>query len=110
MIDERNNHPKVGDNLIWVAVLVAVITALVVLARTLEVAGCSDRCDYPTLEAVTYGFWWTDVAIFVVTAATYAFARSRLRYSWIIPASGMALTLIALVVANLTMNQALVMA
>ncbi|MFJ2503677.1 hypothetical protein [Microbacterium sp. NPDC087592] len=107
MNDQRSAQPQIGDNLAWASLFVAVVSALVVLARTLEIAGCSGHCDYPTLETVTRGFWMTDLIVFIVTTGAYFFTRSRLRLAWLFPAAGITITLIALLITNLVMNGAL---
>lgn len=105
--DQRSAQSQIGDNLVWVSLFVAVVSALVVLARTLEVAGCSDRCAYPTLENVTRGFWITDLIVFILTTSAYFFTRSRLRSAWLLPTAGITITLIALLITNLVMNGAM---
>ncbi|EYT60931.1 hypothetical protein [Microbacterium sp. UCD-TDU] len=107
MNDQRSARSQLGDNLAWVSLFVATVSALVILARTLEIAGCSDQCDYPTLETVTRGFWMSALIIFIVTTGAYFFTRSRLRLAWLLPAAGITITLIALLVTNLVMNGAL---
>ncbi|PRA81348.1 hypothetical protein [Microbacterium sp. MYb66] len=107
MNDQPSAQPQIGDKLAWVSLLVAVVSALVVLSRTLEIAGCSGQCDYPVLETVTRGFWMTDLIVFAVTTGAYFFTRSRLRVAWLLPAAGITITLTALLVANLVMNGAL---
>ncbi|MEU4014031.1 hypothetical protein AB0E56_02080 [Microbacterium sp. NPDC028030] len=107
MDDQRSAPPRIGDNLAWVSLFVAVVSALFVLARTLEIAGCSGQCEYPTLETVTRGFWMTDLIVFALTTVAYLFTRSRLRSAWILPAAGITITLIALLITNLVMNGAL---
>lgn len=71
MDDQRSAPPRIGDNLAWVSLFVAVVSALFVLARTLEIAGCSGQCEYPTLETVTRGFWMTDLIVFALTTVAY---------------------------------------
>lgn len=107
MNDQRNAQSQLGDNLAWVSLFVATVSALVVLARTLEIAGCSDQCDYLTLETVTRGFWMSALIVFIVTTGAYFFTRSRLRLAWLLPAAGITITLIALLVTNLVMDGAL---
>ncbi|GGM35581.1 hypothetical protein [Microbacterium saperdae] len=107
MNDQRSAQSQIGDNLAWVSLFVAVVSALVVLARTLEIAGCSNQCDYPTPETITRGFWITDLIVFILTTSAYFFTRSRLRLAWLLPAAGITITLIALLITNLVMNSAM---
>ncbi|KJL22881.1 hypothetical protein RN51_01624 [Microbacterium oxydans] len=107
MNDQRSARSQLGGNLVWVSLFVATVSALVVLARILEVAACSKQCDYPMLETVTRGFWMSALVIFIVTTGAYFFTRSRLRLAWLLPAAGITITLNALLVTNLVMNGAL---
>ena len=45
--------------------------------------------------------------MFVVAIGSYFFFRTRIQRSWIIPTIGITLTLIAFVVANISMSSAL---
>lgn len=107
MDDQRSDRNRPGDRVMWLHVFVSVVAALVVYMRIFEIAGCSGGCDYPAVGASTRGFWWTDLSVFVVAVGSYMYFRSRIRHSWIIPTTGIALTLIAFVVANTALNNAL---
>lgn len=106
-MDDKRSAPRLGDSLAWLHLLVAVVTAMVVVARTLEIAGCDDQCNYPTLEFVTRGFWTIDLVVFITTIGSYFFAQSRWKNAWVIPAVGITITLIAFVLTNIAMNGAL---
>ncbi|MDF2559519.1 MAG: hypothetical protein K0R99_965 [Microbacterium sp.] len=107
MDDQRRNRTLPGDHVMWVHLFVSVVTALFVYMRIVEAAGCTARCDFSAIDAARHAFWWTDLSIFIVAAGAYGYFRSRIRKSWIIPASGIALTLIAFLVANIALSIAL---
>lgn len=108
MDDPPATRMKPGDHLLWMHLFVAVVSALVVFAKILEVAGCSDRCNYPVLEVASHGFWRGDFTAFIITAGLYLFLRSRLRLSWIIPAIGITVTLVGGLIAYVAINSALI--
>ena len=105
-MEDRRTSTTRGDNAAWLNLLVTVVAALMVLARTLEVAGCDSSCDYHVLETATRAFWSIDFVAFVLTSAAYFVMRSRRRHAWVLPVSGITITLIALVVTNVVMNGA----
>lgn len=107
MDDQRSERTLPGDRVMWVHVFISVVAGLVVYMRILEIAGCTDRCDYSAIGSSTQGFWWTDLVVFVVAIGSYFFFRTRIQRSWIIPTIGITLTLIAFVVANISMSSAL---
>ncbi|MBO0981648.1 hypothetical protein [Microbacterium sp. SD291] len=107
LFDEPRTAPDLGDNLAWVNLFVAVVSAMAVFASTLGIAGCSERCDYPVLEVVTRGFWLTDLLVFLLTTGTYFVVESRIRRAWVIPAAGIAVTLIAFAITCLVVTKAM---
>lgn len=107
MDDQRRNRSLPGDHVMWIHVFVSVVAALFIFMRILEIAGCTARCDYPAIGSSTHAFWWTDLSLFIVAVGSYGYFRSRIRRFWIIPTGGVALTLIAFVVANMALSAAL---
>lgn len=108
MKEQRRSSPQLGDSLMAIHLLVAIAGAVIVLSRALGVAGCEGRCNYPVLETSTQGFWIVDAIILVLTAGTYFLMRSRLRLAWTVPAAGLILTLVALLMANVAIGDALI--
>lgn len=106
MDDQRSSH-RAGDSLVWLHLFAAVLAALVVLTRTLEVAGCDDQCNFSALGAVTRGFWIADLIGFILTTGIYFCVRSRARNTWLVPAIGISLTLIAFLITYVVMSEAM---
>ncbi|WP_029264250.1 MULTISPECIES: hypothetical protein [unclassified Microbacterium] len=107
MDDQRRTRTLPGDHVLWIHAVVSAVTALFVFMRIVEAAGCTARCDFSAIDAARHAFWWTDLAVFIVALGSYGYFRSRIRRSWIIPTSGIVLTLIAFLVANIALSSAL---
>lgn len=107
MDDRHSERTRPGDQVLWIHLFVSVVAAVLVYMRVFEVAGCSNSCNYSVIGTSTRAFWWTDLAIFVVVFGSYIYFRARVRRAWIIPTSGIAVTLMALAIANIALSDAL---
>jgi len=108
MEDRRSERTLPGDYLVGIHLLISVASAIVIWARILEIAGCAENeCDYPLVGSSTRTFWWMDFLVFIVAFGLYMFLRTRIRWSWIIPASGGVLALIGFLIANIVLSGAL---
>jgi hydrogenase/urease accessory protein HupE len=107
MEGQRGERTLLGDYLVGIHLLISVASAIVIWARILEIAGCSDQCDYPLIGASTRTFWWVDLVLCIVAVGSYIHFRIRIRRVWIIPASGIALVLVGFLVANNVLSGAL---
>ncbi|WEK61420.1 MAG: hypothetical protein P0Y60_01265 [Candidatus Microbacterium colombiense] len=106
---EPPSRVSVGDGLMAAHVFVAVIGGLYVLSMIMNVDGCSDRCDYPTLEYATRAFWTLDLTVLLGGSLAYVLLPSRTPRAWLVPGIGVAITAVALVVTIIAIDSALVL-
>lgn len=99
---------RVGTNLMWIQLFVAVTSAVVMLAKITEVAGCENRCDYPSLEFATRSYWISDLVILLITASLYFLTRHSLRHAWVVPALGLSVTSVIFATTMIIVGNALI--
>jgi len=104
---QRSERTPPGDYLVGIHLLIAVGSAIVIWARILEIAGCSDQCDYSLIGSSTRIFWWLDLLVSIAAVGSYIHFRTRIRRSWIIPAGGISLVLVGFFIANSVLSGAL---
>ncbi|MFC4138484.1 MULTISPECIES: hypothetical protein [unclassified Microbacterium] len=74
---------------------------------TAPIAGCGDQCNFSVLEVATRAFWITSVLVFIAATVSYFILKSRFARAWLLPAAGITITLITLIITNAIMGEAL---
>lgn len=107
MTDKPSSNTRRADTLAWLVLAATVLGSFVVLSMIFEVSGCDDGCNYATLEFASKGFWLLSLALGVATIALHLALRRRVPRAWIIPAVGLGIEVVALLVAIVAIRGAL---
>ncbi|HCS60872.1 MAG TPA: hypothetical protein DIW46_05655 [Microbacterium sp.] len=82
-----------------------VVTSILVFFRRIEIPGCDQQCDSGLLQVTGIAFPIVAAALFILTGVLQLLLPGKER--WWIPATGIGLTLIAMLIANQISNVAL---